>query len=73
MQVLCHPGKLIGETKIGVNFVRRTGSLRLVHFCVVREIAVHSPDEVFREMHKLALNEEAEGIMRIPGVCAGSH
>ena len=46
MQVLCHPGKLIGETKIGMNFVRRTGSLRLVHFCVVREIAVYSLGEV---------------------------
>ena len=48
MQVLCHPGKLIGETKIGVNFVRRTGSLRLVLFCVVKEITVHSPGEILR-------------------------
>ena len=46
MQVLCHPGKLIGETKIGMNFVRRTGSLRHVHFCVFREITFHSPGEV---------------------------
>ena len=73
MQVLCHPGKLIGETKIGVNFVRRTGSLRLVLFCVVREIAVHFSGKVLFEMHKLALNKYEERIMRIPGVCAGSH
>ena len=66
MQVLCHPGKLIGETKIGVNFDRRTGSLRLVHFCVVREIAFIPRAKSFREMHKLALNEDEEGIMRIP-------
>ena len=45
MQVLCQRGKLIGETKIGMNFVRRTRSLRLVHFFVVMEIAVHPPGE----------------------------
>ena len=37
---------LLGKQKIGVTFVRRTGTQRLVHYCFVREIAVHSPGEV---------------------------